>query len=559
VGNVIFQPETAATMGSPIVRIGPRSLMFQYDRQRAVQETSRPSAAGAGIGLASIPAALWRRKWWPVLMSILFAGLGVAYSMTLSDRYQAFSQVLIDPRELRALVNEVSPNNLNSDSTTAYIESQSRIISSTNMLRRIVDREGLARDPEYSGIGGILSRLFPTGSGGDRTQRMVEQLGRNLWVRRGERTFIVDIAVSASTPEKAARLSNAFAAAYLEDQANARSEVNRRVSTNLTGRLNELRDSVRVSEEKIEAYKNQKNIVGASGKLVTEEQLAAVNSQLAFARSRSSDAKAKLDQLDSVRGQQAERGALPEAVNSQTLGLLRQQLGEAQRKAVNLSTSLGPMHPEYLAAQSTLRDAQRAVADEITRIRSAARAEFDRAVGNEKTLQAQVESLKKDTLSTSRDTVQLRELERELEANRAVYQSFLQRARETGEQERVDTTNARIIATAVPPIDKSGPPKRLIVTGAAAGGFALGLLLALLAELAAIMERRRDERETATAAAETATDFPAEHASARQSTQPPERATVASPAGPSANDDLLRMLRMLGQLEKAIQQNGMPR
>ncbi len=534
--------------------------MFQYDRQSAMQETSRPSMAGTDTGLAAIPAALWRRKWWPVLLSILFAGLAVAYSLTLSDRYQAFSQVLIDPRELRALVNEVSPNNLNSDSTTAYIESQSRIISSNNMLRRIVDREGLARDPEYSGTGGYLSRLFPTPGDGDRTQRIVEQLGRNLWVKRGERTFIVDIAVSASTPEKAARLSNAFAAAYLEDQANARSEVNRRVSSNLTGRLNELRDSVRASEEKIEAYKNQKNIVGASGKLVTEEQLAAVNSQLAFARSRASDAKAKLDQLDSVRGQQAERGALPEAINSQTLGLLRQQLGEAQRKAVNLGTSLGPMHPEYLAAQSTLRDAQRAVADEITRIRSAARAEFDRAVGNEKTLQAQVESLKKDTLSTSRDTVQLRELERELEANRAVYQSFLQRARETGEQERVDTTNARIIATAVPPIDKSGPPKRLIVVGAAAGGFALGLVLALLAELATVMERRREHREAIAASPEAAAASQPDHSNLRQAVQQPDRATVAAQQPrPSANDDLLRMLRMLGQLEKAIQQNGMPR
>ncbi len=535
--------------------------MYQYDRQRNPNEP--PGVSGADFGLASIPAALWQRKWWPILLSVLFAGLAVAYSLTLSDRYQAVSQVLIDPRELRALAGDVSPNNLNSDSTTAYIESQARIISSSNLLRRVVDREGLARDPEYSGTFGVLSRLFPSGQGGDRTQRIVEQLGRNLWVKRGERTFIVDIAVTASTPEKAARLSNAFAAAYLEDQATSRAEVNRRVSTNLTGRLNELRDKVRAAEDKVETYRTQKNIVGASGKLVTEEQLAAVNSQLAFARSRLADAKAKLDQLDSVRGQQAERGALPEAVNSQTLGLLRQQMGEAQRKAVNLSTSLGPMHPEYLAAQSTLRDAQRAVADEITRIRAAARAEYDRALGNEKALLAQVDALKKDTLLSSRDTVQLREFERELEASRAIYQSFLQRARETGEQERVDTTNVRIITTATPPIDRSGPPKRLIVAGAAAGGFALGLLLALLAAMTQAMEQRRDLRKAAASTAE------AEAVQPRGTPQAPQMdsryaerhapATTSPEPRPSANDDLMRMLRMLGQLEKALQQNGTPR
>jgi uncharacterized protein involved in exopolysaccharide biosynthesis len=530
--------------------------MFQYDRRKAVHDAPGTSRANGGLGLVNIPAALWRRKFWPIGLAILFAAIAIAYSMTLPDRYQAISQVLVDPRELRIIGTEVSPNSLNSDSTTAYLESQARIMSSFNLMRRIVDREGLAKDPEYIGSMGILSRLFPTASGGDQTQRIVERLNRNLWVRRGERTFIIDIAVTATTPEKAARLANAFAAAYLEDQTTSRAELARRTTSGLTARLNELRERVRQSEDKVETYRNQKNIVGASGKLINEEQLAAVNSQLAFAKSRSSDARAKLEQIDSVRGQAAERGAVPEAVNSQTLGLLRQQLGEAQRRATNLSTSLGPMHPEFLAAQSTLRDAQRGVADEINRLRVAARAEFDRALGNERSLLAQVDGLKKETLSTSRDTVQLRELERELEANRAVYQSYLQRARETAEQEGVDTTNARVITNAVPPIDRSGPPRRLIVTGAAAGGFALGLLLALLAEFAGYVRNRRE----AIAAAEEA-------AALRASQEPPPEMppqgyqTWASPPQPSSSsNDLMRLLAVMSQLEKALQtQQGKPR
>jgi uncharacterized protein involved in exopolysaccharide biosynthesis len=551
--------------------------MFQYGSKKAGIEPIGQALTERGFGLVDIPGALWRRKLWPIVLAILFAIAAVAITMTLPDRYQATSQVLIDPRELKVLANEVSPQGLNSDSTTAYLESQARIITSTNMLRRIIDREGLTKDSEYTSAFGILARLFPISGGGDQTLRVSDQLSKNLWVKRGERTFVIDIAVMATTPEKAARLANAFAAAYLEDQTNSRAEQARRTSTALTSRLNELRDRVRKSEEKVEAYKGLKNIVGASGKLVTEEQLAAVNSQLAFAKSRLADAKAKLDQIDSVKGQAAERGALPEAVNSQTLGLLRQQLGEAQRKSANLTTSLGPMHPEYLAAQSTVRDAQRAVGDEINRIRQAARSESDRAISNERSLQAQVDGLKKETLTGSRDTVELRELERDLEANRSLYQSFLQRARETGEQERVDSTNARIITTAVPPNDRSGPPRRLIVTGAAAGGFMLGLLLALLFEILARGFGRQSDADIASTQTQDTVQVTPVTAPLAQTQQHPSAAHIepsapvtpyrppvsqagnASQPANTSSDDLMRLLRMLGQLEKAIDRHGIPR
>jgi uncharacterized protein involved in exopolysaccharide biosynthesis len=542
-----------------------QAFMFSYDASTSPARAAQPREEG--FGLTDLALALWRRKWLILGLGLLFTVMAIAYARTLPDRYQATAQILIDPRELRVIGNDVTPSNLNSDSTTAYIESQARILYSTDTLRKIVDREALTRDGEYSGMGSILSRLIPIGRTGDETLAVMEQLRRNLWVRRGERTFIIDVSVMASTPEKSARLSNAFATAYLEDQTNSRSEQSRRASASLTGRLAELRARVRAAEEKVEAYKVQKNIVGASGKLITEEQLAALNNQLAFARSRVADARAKLEQAESVRGQAAERGAIPEAVNSQTLGLLRQQLGEAQRRAAGLSTSLGPQHPEFLSAQTTLRDAQRAVGEEIGRIRQSARAEFDRAVANEKGVSAQVDGLKKDTLNTSRDTVELRELERELESNRAIYQAFLNRARETSELERVDTTNARIITTAVPPIERIGPQRRVLVAGAGLGGLVLGVLLALGLEASERLKRRQTADDAQALAATPRATLPQDPAgppapdsagTAQQWQAEAFRAQSPTDA-PSAQGDLMRVLKMMGQLEKAIERYGMPR
>jgi uncharacterized protein involved in exopolysaccharide biosynthesis len=571
--------------------------MFQYDTQSPLQSSG--PAGPERFGLLDIPLALWRHKLLIIGLPIIFGLLAALATALMQDKYSATSQILIDPRELRVLFNEVSPQGLNSDATAAYIESQARIIASTDMLRRVTDRENLTRDSEYVGSTSPLARLFPQGERkGDATLRVMEQLRRNLFVRRGERTFVIDVAVTASDPDKAARLANTFSTLYLEDQANSRSEQARRANTGLTSRLNELRDRVRTAEDKIEAYKGLKNIVGASGKLVTEEQLAGVNAQLALARSRLADAKARLDQVERIRGDQVERGALPEAVNSQTLGLLRQQLGEAQRRSATLATSLGPLHPDFLAVQSSLRDAQRGVADEISRIRQAARADFERAQSNERTIVQQVDGLKKDTLSSGRDTVELRELERELEANRAVYQSFLQRARETSEQERVDTSNVRIITTAIPPLEKIAPQRRLIVTGAVMGGLALGILLALLSEIASNTREARTWRnqmaqmrpvmqpqpvyapQTAPAAAAMSQSMerlsrtvqpvqqttdplsvlePRTLPASPAPRMPTQAAQPVQPVAPvSDTQDLMRLLKVLGQLEKVVDQYGMP-
>jgi len=71
--------------------------------------------------------------------------------------------------------------------------------------------------------------------------------------------------------------------------------------------------------------------------------------------------------------------------------------------------------------------------------------------------------------------VTLRELERDVQASRAVYESFLVRARETGEQERLDTKNLRVISRADLPQRRSFPPSNLLLAvGAVLLGVAAG-------------------------------------------------------------------------------------
>ena len=71
--------------------------------------------------------------------------------------------------------------------------------------------------------------------------------------------------------------------------------------------------------------------------------------------------------------------------------------------------------------------------------------------------------------------VGLRELERDAQASRSIYEAFLVRARETGEQEQLDTKNIRVLSKADLPQRRSSPPSSLVLAlaammlGAAAG------------------------------------------------------------------------------------------
>lgn len=461
-------------------------------RERPASPSALPLARLADP--AWILATLWSRRGLILLMALAGLGLGILAGLMMTPKYVSTAQLFIDPRDLRVLQNDVSPNTVGSDPTsiTGYLESQARVIASDSIKSRVIERLGLDKDPDYGGAarGGLFSSLFPapaTPGSPDRSMLYaLAALDKNVAVRRGERTFVIDISATAQDPDKAARIANALAEAYLEDQAAVRVELAQRATASLTGRLEELRNRLRIAEDKAQKYREANNLVAIGGKPLSEEQLALNTGQLVAARTRTTEAKAKYDQIIATRASSLEAGAAPEAVSSNTMTALRAQLGAALAREADLVASLGDRHPALAAAQSQVRDARRQITDELARIGRSAKVEYDRAMDAERQLASRVDQLTKAQYAVGRASVELRELEREVESSRAVYDAFLRRARETGELGGIDTTNARVISPAMPPLEKSGISRRNLALLGAIGGGGFGALLALALALFAV-------------------------------------------------------------------------
>ena len=322
-------------------------------------------------------------------------------------------------------------------------------------------------------------------------------LKRKLQVKRAERTYVVDVSVTSQDPAKAARIANAVAQAYLAEQTDVRSDAARQISQSLSARLNELKDRVREAEDRVETFKARYNILGASGQLVNEQQLSELNNQLGAARARTATAKARLDQVERLQQSRDEIGAFPEAVQSQTITALRSQYAEVMRREAEQMTSLGERHPAVIEIQAEAARLRKMIEDEVHRIALSTRSEYESARANEAALAANLETLKDNAVTTNEAMVTLRELERDVQASRAVYEAFLVRARETGEQERLDTKNIRVISRADLPQRRSFPPSNmLLAVGALLLGVGAGTGIAIMRDTrkASVAARRRQQR-----------------------------------------------------------------
>ena len=450
---------------------------------------------------------LWRRKRIVFGTALLLALLALAYALLTPSLYTATAQILIDPRDRQVVSNDVNPGALSPDGGIAQVESQVKVIESDAVLARAVTQTGLETEPGFgvpkeSVLTRAVSdlRALVTGPKPERKidaqGRALDQLRRRLAVKRADKVFVIDVVVTTTDPDLSARIVNAIANAYLTDQTDARAEAARRAAGDLRGRLDELREAVNTADKKLEDYKARNGLITASGRLVNEQQLTDLNTRLVAAQARTAEARARLQGVRDARGRAIGSGAMPEAVQSAAIDRLRGQYAELAAKEADLRTNLGERHPFIAAVRTQMQDVRRLIDAELGRIAGAAETEFQRAQANERTLTTDLERLQRQAAVTAQSSVQQRELEREVEAARSVYNSFLVRAREIKEQTSIDSSNARIITAARPPQDPSWPPRLILIAAALFGGLGLGAGLALVREYLAptVLSPRQLER-----------------------------------------------------------------
>lgn len=486
------------------------------DPMAAVEPASGVGVANT-ISLKSLSRILRRRIGWLLLAMLL--GLAAALAVVASSvpRYVATAQIIIDPRGLKVLDTEVQPSAQSADAVTNLAESEMRVLKATDLLERVVDKLGLAEDPEFNdtrtsvvgeAIGRIKGLLVPARetSRPDPRARAVGTLSDRLAVRRIERSFVVEVTMTSENAAKSATIANTVVDTYIAHSAETQAELARNSSAAIDGNLQTMQSRVRAAEDAVERFKAANKLVNAGGRLVSDQQLGELNSQLGRARTQVAEAQARVDGLSKLgRAGGANAGAGLESVESQTLAALRLQLAEVKRRYASLENKLGPRHPELVDLRREVQEAQSNVTAEIDRLAQAARSDLERAREAERLFKRDLDAQSRTATAASGAFVQLRELERNAEASRSVYSAALVRSRQLQEQALLNSTNIRKVAPATPPERKANPPAPLVLALGLIAGLLTGAAGLTLHDLAAGKVRTRDDLERSSGLPDLAT------------------------------------------------------
>jgi uncharacterized protein involved in exopolysaccharide biosynthesis/Mrp family chromosome partitioning ATPase len=511
--------------------------MFAYDqpiKSSGADARQEPPRVLAGFSVLQLMRLLWRRKAAIASAGLICACAAVMIGKSLTPKYTATAQLYVDPRELQLVDRELAPRSQDISGLSIVVESQARLITSNNVLLQVIQDTHLEKDPEFAGdsrgmmatLLGLFGLEIHSASEVKLGQMAaLETLNRHISVKKTDRTFIVDIDVWSYDPAKAAMLANATSKAYLAESRNSQATAARRATTDLSGRLKELQERLRTAENALAVYKAQNNFVGTQDTLISDQQLSASNQRLAAARALTLDAQAKYDQIEASRRASADAGAIPEALQSPTIANLRSQYAEARKRYAELTAELGPLHPSLRQMEKQVEDLRRTVNEEVERFAQSAKNDLTRARDYEASLNKALESQKRQSVQLSQASVRLRELERDVEASRDIYQSFLKRSRETEEQESLNTSSARIIGEATVPQRRTFPPAVSLLA-------MIGLLLGALGAAAWIVaaDRLSPDPDETSASAPTSPKIrtPAPPSRPLAGNQPPQHAAAAS-------------------------------
>lgn len=430
-------------------------------------------------------AYLRRQVWVIVGTTALCAIVGLCYVLTAAPSYTALASMIIDTRKFQVFQQQALVNDIPVDSTA--VESQVEILKSENVSLSVIKDLKLTDDPEFvganAGVLGALFDFFGSTFGGsaprnefDLTRRAVRAFQRELEIRRRGLTYVIEISFRSLNPDRAAQIANAVADAYIVDQLDSKYQATRRAGLWLQERIQELRSQASTAERAVLDYKKLNNIVTSSGgKLLNEQQLGELNTQLVTVRAQVADAKAKLDRIEAVVNGGAPEATVADSLSNQVVTKLRSQYLDLANREAGWSSRYGYDHLAAVNLRNQMREIQNSIMEELKRLAESYKSDYAIALQRQKEIEGAVNVSVSQSQSTNQAQVSLRELESSAQTYRSLYDNFLQRYMESVQQQSFPITEARVITRATRPLAKSHPQTFVVLAFSTLGGLLLGL------------------------------------------------------------------------------------
>lgn len=429
---------------------------------------------GGGAPFLPDPGYLWlvfRRRLWLFLAVVGgVLALVAAYTLTRPELYSATASVLIEPSQPEVLESDPVSPELASD--TNVIDTEVEILSSRRLAGRVAEALKLETWPQFAG-----AEIPPTAANAPGTHPLAGAVLARMDIRRSGLTYLVEITAEAENPELSAALANEFARQYLSQQKDMKTGTSQGAQEFLQTRLIDLRRNVAQADAALQNYMIRNGLMSAEGATMAEQEVSVLNQEISAARAALAEKEGQLAAARNRIGRGGGGAEVPAALQSGTVAQLRSREAELTGEVARLENRLGDQHPELQRARGELVDIRSQIQQQIDRVMSSLESDVQAARSRLASLEASQQRARGSLVSNNSAQAGFLQLERDAEAARQIYETFLRRSQDVEAQVGLIRPDASIESLARVPRAPSSPSYLL----AAMAGLTVALIFGFMA------------------------------------------------------------------------------
>lgn len=467
------------------------------------------------IDLKEIFRALLKHKWMIGGITLLALAAAAVYTLRVTPQYRSTTLIQIDQATQKVVgFNTEVELDQGAAADQLQLRTQIELLKSRSLALRVIDEMGLykptnevkgateaaqdEKEPQevsaegeaeakpsfFETLANNFTQLFTPAN------RDEEKLSRNDTVKAFQQSVVieplrnsrlVEVQVMNKDGELAARIANQIAQTFIAMNLERKLESSVYARQFLEDQIQQTKAKLEESERVINLYAKKNEILNLGEKTSATTQNY-VDFSAALAKAEQDRIKAEA-QYNQVRQKPDSAPAVLSNLAIQAYKEERAKLEAAYAK--NLAT-FKPGFPAMLEAKAQIDELQKRIDAEVETILFSIKGEFDAAKAQETLLRARVAASRNEVLVVQDRSVDMNLLQRELDTNRQVYDSLLQRLKEVSVTGGLTTNNISVVDEAEAELFPFKPRPAI--------NLGLGLLIGLFAGvLAALLREQMDD------------------------------------------------------------------
>jgi succinoglycan biosynthesis transport protein ExoP len=470
---------------------------------------------GTRINLRRYLFVLLRRKWLILAITLTVVAGALLEAYTATPLYTASARLQIDPEQTNLLpFQDTYQYSYYMNTSESYQETQIELLKSPALAQRVAKRLDLPNDPVFNAprksglltelksnalnsVFGFVSGMFsfspknqpsssykskvsiPTVQSEDpKLKSAAAGVSSGISVSPIGGTRLLLVSYTSHDPNLAAAVLNVLMPEFIELSFEKRLESTKQAQDFLQRQLLDLQKNVESSEERLIEYARANDISHLrEGESTTDSTLQSLTGELASIESRLITEAARNEALKNATVDQ-----FPGSLTNENITALQQQLVDLEKELARLSVRFGPEWPEVEQTQNQIDIIKSELEREKQSAIDKARADYQTALSHRDRLREAIEEYRGKAAKVSEGAIQYNILKNEVDTNKSLYVSFLQKLKEADISSGLESNNIHIVESAQPPSFPSWPSRRSSASKGLLYGLLFGIGIAYLLE-----------------------------------------------------------------------------